>query len=313
MIDFHVHLPWRLELREAAEALRAEMRRAGVRLAVAINVEAGLRTFKENVSQERVLQALGEALEYSFSSRAGYIVNMLLEPERAIWEHLRVLAEVSRDSVEFVRFLSGHRDIVPVASYNPDLSPGENLRRLKALGDLTFGLKVFPTLHFTDPDKPSLLALYEEVGSVGGVVIVHTGCDPGIWELPSFCSGRPSSVARAARKVRGTTFVVAHLGSYSALSPGIYFREALEALAQDNVYADTSAAEPEFVEKAVREVGYEKILFGSDYPAVEGLTIEAAVREVASLDLSERAKRAIFEENALRLLKAWSGWRRLSA
>ncbi|MCX8165933.1 MAG: amidohydrolase family protein [Acidilobaceae archaeon] len=313
MIDFHTHLPWGLGLREAAEALRAEMRRAGVGLSVVINVEAGLRTFRENVGWERLQRALREALEYSFSPRAGYIASIFLEPERALREHERVLAEISRDSLEFARGLSGYSDLVPVISYNPDLSPQQNLERLRELGELSLGMKVFPTLHFLDPDRPSLQPLYAEIGSMGGIVIVHTGCDPGIWELPAFCTARPSSVARAARKNRGVKFVVAHLGAYSALNPGIYFKEALEALAEENVYADTSAAEPEFVERAVDEVGYDKILYGSDYPAVAGLSMERAVREVLGLNIEERAKRAITRENALKVLKGWAGWRRISA
>lgn len=304
MIDFHLHLPWGSE--RPVEALLKEMDEAGVETAVVINIEVGFETLRRELSEERVRRASQEALELMFSPSLRYL-SALAEPKRAIEEHERVLAGVSMRNEEFLAALSDKKRLVPVISYNPDLSDEENARRFRALSERAFGIKIFPTFHFTLPDR--LSRLYGEIASAGGVVIVHTGCDPGIWELWEFCSSsRPSSVARAARRHRDVIFVVAHLGSYSAVRPGIFYEEAIEAIAEDNVYADISAVEPEIVERAVEDVGHEKLLFGSDYPAVRGLSIKDAVSAVRALRLPARAERAILRENAEKLLKRWAGW-----
>ncbi|MFZ8795526.1 MAG: amidohydrolase family protein [Acidilobaceae archaeon] len=314
IIDFHTHLPWRpRDPLEASRALLEAMDHAGVTLAVTINVEFAIRTFLENVSPRRVVEAAAEALDYLIVARVSYIHKMVMEPEWAVEEHVRFMRENHRDNVDFVRVASTGR-LIPVASFNPDLSIRENLDRLKALGDRVLGVKVFPTLHFTRPDSEKLRPVYDYVAGINGVVVVHTGCDPGIWELPSFCSNaRPSYVARAARENEDVRFIVAHLGAYSALNPGIFFREALEALTLDNVYADTSAVDPYFVRRAVEEVGYDKILFGSDYPMVQGLDIASALEDIMMLDIPWRAKRAMITDNPLKLLRTWHGWERVGA
>jgi predicted TIM-barrel fold metal-dependent hydrolase len=314
IIDFHTHLPWRpRDPLEASRALLEAMDHAGVTLAVTINVEFAVRTFLENVSPRRVIEAAAEALDYLIVARIPYIHRMVMEPEWAVEEHVRFMRENHRDNVDFVRVASTGR-LIPVASFNPDLSIRENLDRLKALGDRVLGVKVFPTLHFTRPDSEKLRPVYDYVAGINGVVVVHTGCDPGIWELPSFCSNaRPSYVARAARENKDVRFIVAHLGAYSALNPGIFFREALEALTLDNVYADTSAVDPYFVRRAVEEVGYDKILFGSDYPMVQGLDIASALEDIMMLDIPWKAKRAMITDNPLKLLRTWHGWERVGA
>lgn len=304
MIDFHVHLPWGSE--RPVEALLAEMDAAGVEAAVVINVEIGFETLRRGLTQERLLRASQEALELMFSPSLRYL-SALSDLRRALEEHEMALSRISMSNEDFVALVAGERRLVPVISYNPDLSEEENARRFRRLSDKAFGVKIFPTFHFTLPDR--LSRLYDEIAAAGGVAIVHTGCDPGVWELWEFCfSSRPSAVARAARRHRDLIFVVAHLGSYSAVRPGIFYKEAIEAIAEDNVYADISAVEPEIVARAVEEVGYEKLLFGSDYPAVAGLSVREAVHAIRSLGLPERAERAILRDNAERLLKRW-GWR----
>lgn len=314
IVDFHTHLPWKpRDPYEALKTLLRAMDDAGVSIAVVINVEFGFRTFTDNVSPRKIWEAASEALDLLIVPRAPYVNRIVMEPERAIEEHLKFMNEAHRSNEDFVKVVSSTSRLIPVASFNPDLSVQENVDRLKRLGDVILGVKVFPTLHFIRPDSEKLKPLYDSVASIGGVVIIHTGCDPGVWELPAFCSNaRPSYVARAARMSRDTTFIVAHLGSYSALNPGIYFREALEALAEDNVYADTSAVDPYYVERAVEEVGYDKLLFGSDYPAVVGLDIAMALEELMMLGIPMEAKRAIVRDNPLRLLKSWSGWHRVA-
>ncbi|MEM1685895.1 MAG: amidohydrolase family protein [Acidilobaceae archaeon] len=313
IIDFHVHLPWNPHsVREASSILLRELDNASVKLAVVINVEFGIETFKSNVSSKSIIEAGLEVFDYIFDYKFRFIERFIGDPERTIREHVEFMEKNNRDSELFVEGLSGLDRLIPVVSYNPDIGVEANYDRLRRLSNKILGLKIFPTLHFTRPDSTGLSKLYSLIGSIGGVVIIHTGCDPGIWELPAFCrTSRPSIVAKIAKAYRDVVFIVAHLGSYSALKPGIYFDEAIEALSIDNVYADTSAVEPYFIEKAVEEVGYDKILFGSDYPVVLGLTLKDAISGIMSLGIPGNAKRAILYDNAVKILRNWNGWSRV--
>ena len=102
---------------------------------------------------------------------------------------------------------------------------------------------------------------------------------------------------------------MAHMGCYSARSPGIWLDEALKlGRNQENVWFDISAVtyvvtEERFVDKIRKVVGMNRVLFGSDYPAVEGLDIGSMVAEVkGSRYLTEEEKIDILGLNAAKLL-----------
>jgi len=304
-IDFHTHLPWRVrEPRRAAGLLLRAMDEAGVARAVVIAVEPSLRVFRSSVTPERLRRAAADSIDYLVYLRIRSLREVVFEPDRAISEHERLLLEHTRTSEEVLEAAeaSGGR-LYPVASYNPDLGPAGTLERVR--GRPYLGVKLYPTLHDCRPSERRLRPLLDYMESEGLVLIVHTGCDPGLWELPDLCWGaRPSALDPIARSHPGLTVVVAHLGSYSALRPGIYFQEAVDLISRrDNVYADTSAVDPFLVELAVDRVGYDRLLFGSDYPYVTGLTMRDAVEAILHSNLEEKAKEAILAGNAERLLR----------
>ena len=306
VIDFHVHLPFRYsDPAEAASYLVAKMDEAGVRLAVVIAVEAGVESFRRRMRPSLIRRAAEEVIDYVAYSPSPAVRAAVFEPEKSLEEHERLLIEHRRRTEEVVEAARLYPDrLLPVASYNPDLPRERMLERLRRFEDELLGVKLYPTLHCRSPADRGLSWLYSWAERRRKVVIVHTGCDPGIWELPRFCRyARPRLVAEAARRHPGAVFVVAHMGAYSALMPGIFFREALEAASLENVYLDTSAVDPLFIERAVEEVGHEKILFGSDFPYVTGLGIRDAIREILELPISWRAKEAILRGNAERLLR----------
>ena len=70
-----------------------------------------------------------------------------------------------------------------------------------------------------------------------------------------------------------------------------------------NVYADTSSAMsimPNLIEWAVKEVGAERVLFGTDTPLYSTAMQRARINHA---DLSDAQKRLILRSNAERLLK----------
>jgi len=306
VIDFHVHLPHRYrDPVMAARFLVGKMDSAGIEKAVVIAIEASPSVLRSHVSPERIRRAAGKVLDYIAHSRNPLVRKLVYNPEEAIREHERILVEHSRSNMEVIAAAREYPErLLPVASYNPEKGVDGLLEEIEPYRDIILGVKIYPTLHCISPDDPALDKLYEAAGKNGWLVIVHTGCDPGLWELPYFCRhARPGKVASAAKKHPDTVFVMAHMGSYSLLMPGIYFSEAVEALqAVENLYADTSAVDPLFIERAVEEVGHEKLLYGSDFPYMLGFDLADHARAIMELDISLEAKRAILRGNALRLL-----------
>ncbi len=306
VIDFHVHLPFRYkDPREAAAYLVSVMEKSGVEKAVVIAVEGGVQSFRRRMSPHRIREAVEEVLDYVAYAGSPAIHRLIFEPEKSIREHEELLLEHRRTTEEVLEASEQYPDrLLPVGSFNPDLGVKKVVEKLNRYKDRLLGVKIYPTLHCISPDSDKLKPLYRWAEVNGKIVIIHTGCDPGMWELPRMCRfARPSLVKNAARRHPGATFIIAHMGAYSMLLPGIFFREALDAAELPNIYLDTSAVDPLFVERAVEEIGPDKILFGSDYPYVTGLTIKDAIDEILELNISESAKRKILYENAARLLQ----------
>lgn len=314
IIDSHVHLPVNpAEPREAAKQLVWKMDQAGVSVAVVIAVKLSQELFRRTMSVKKLNKAVSKSGFHLALCRNKNIHKIMMEPEAALREHEMLLEEHSRGTGDVIAASTAFPDrLVPVASYDPDLDAEENVEELSKVKDRILGVKLFPTMHFLDPASKRLDVLYDFLEAEGLVLVVHTGCDPGIWELPPMCdTARPSRLERVARKHRDLDIIVAHMGSYSLLQPGIFFHEAVELGRMfENVYFDTSAVDRYFIEKGVRKIGVEKILYGSDYPYMVGLTMRDLIEEVRGADLTPRELEALFYENPRRIL-ANHGWRHI--
>ncbi len=224
-----------------------------------------------------------------------------------------ILRTVNTPNEEVERYveLSGGR-VVGFGSINPHLSEEELEARVGELKDRGFkGIKLLPTIQFFNPADEAHDALFKAAEREGLVVTIHSGCDPGPWEDPKLSeNARPRFIDAVAARHPSLKIVVAHMGSYSALVPGLWFEEAMEvASRRPNVYVDTAAVFNErLVREAVKRLGDERVLFGSDYPAIGGFCDRAhgmrnCVRWTASLSLPLSARKKILGENAARLLK----------
>jgi len=311
VIDFHAHMPWWVKRPESACArllLEADM--AGVDRLVVIGVKASEEAIKRVVTPQLIMELADRNSDLILYSGIPYLDRMIMNPGDAAAWHLEELKRHTRGVEDVLACAAASQGrAAPIASYDPDMGPHRFAEEVKNLEGRILGVKIFPTFHMISPDNPKLDPIYKAVAEIGGIVVVHTGCDPGVFEFPEMCSlARPSHVERAARRHRDTPFIVAHLGAYSALKPGIYFEEALKAIERDNVYADTSASDPIYVEKAAKETGAEKLLFGSDYPYVAGQSIAEAIRDILTLDLTEKQKKAILRWNAEKLIRNHTSW-----
>lgn len=310
VIDFHLHLPWRYrDPVEAARELLRVMDSSNVKLGVVIAIELSLKRFQSFVSPKKVREAASDALDYLIYSRTPRLERIVLsasESQAGVDEIRSIIVRHIRPNSHVLAAArsSGGR-LLPVASYNPDLDPRGFTSYLDEEGEF-IGVKLYPTLHFCRPSARRLDPLYDYMEDRGLILIVHTGCDPGIWELPKFCQyARPRELEAVARRHPDLKIVMAHLGAYSALVPGIFFDEAIRVISRyDNVYSDISAVDPFYVELAVEKVGYDKLLFGSDYPYVTGLTISDHVKSIVKLGFEDRVLKSILHDNAFRLLRS---------
>ncbi len=312
VIDFHVHLPLRDaggDVERAARILVREMNEVGVSHALAIAIEASPEVFVKHVTPSLLKRAL-EPVAYDWRALSHpTLYRAMLNPEEAVSDHIKLIQRhvAPSEAVAAAAESSGGR-ILAVASYCRRSGVDGYLERLERLKGRIVGVKVYPTLHFIRPNDPELEPLMDYLESEGLLLIVHTGCDPGIWELPAFCAyANPSYLEDIARRHKDLVIVAAHMGSYSYLLPGIYFTEALRlARSRDNVYLDTSATTLHQVKIALGRVGPDKLLFGSDYPYYADASMKDIVEAYLSASLPERVKEKILWENAASLLE-WVG------
>lgn len=172
------------------------------------------------------------------------------------------------------------------------------------------GVKLLPTLQFFNPsENRNFHYICEYCESKGLIIMYHTGCDPGPFEIPLLAEDANPRYLREVLRRCSPTIILAHMGSYSALQPGIWLDEALElARGNEHVWLDTAAVfdmlHHENIVQKIRSAGVMKrILFGSDYPVIEGCTIAHAKAYIESSPcLTAEEKGSILGDNACRLL-----------
>jgi hypothetical protein len=156
------------------------------------------------------------------------------------------------------------------------------------------GIKIHPEEHVY-PIRDHGAALFELVAKHNAIVLAHTG-DPNSW---------PQDFVEFANAHPNVTLILAHLGNGGGASgdPTLQVR-AIQACTQGNVYVDTSSARsimPGLVEWAVKEIGADRILFGTDTPLYSTAMQRA---RIDSADISDEDKRKILCDNAKQLFGA---------
>ncbi|HIC89347.1 MAG TPA: amidohydrolase [Anaerolineae bacterium] len=148
------------------------------------------------------------------------------------------------------------------------------------------GLKLMPTYHGYAVHSPLVDPVMEKARQLGIVVNIHSGS----------ANALPLQIAALASRYPEVPIVMDHMGYR------YYLRDAiLAAQACPNIYLGTtlvSPAEPVVIWNAVREVGPERIVFGSNGP---GTHPDMAVEGILRLHLGNEAEALILGENLARL------------
>lgn len=182
------------------------------------------------------------------------------------------------------------------------------LRELRNLG--LRGVKLIPTMQFFNPaSSKDARRVWKFCEKEDMIITHHTGCDPGPWEIPALSAdANPRHLEPLLRKYRAKV-IVAHMGSYSLKNPGIWLDEALALGRFPQVWEDLAAVayllkDKSVVERIREKLGMDRVLFGSDYPAVLGADIKTMVKTVEeSPYLTDIEKEQVLYSNAARQLE----------
>jgi len=181
--------------------------------------------------------------------------------------------------------------LVGFAVVNPMFGERATLEMERASTRLgLLGLKLHPVLHGGYPiDSDLVTPILSCAESLRWPVLCHTDLNNQ--------SATPYRLVRVARRFPSIRFIMAHMG----IDPAFMEASLEEAVPVSNVSVDTSTItdSPGIIKKAVRLLGEDRVLFGSDAP---GLSMELSLRKVhlASLDPDELQR--VLGQNALALL-----------
>ena len=151
------------------------------------------------------------------------------------------------------------------------------------------GVKIHPDLQAENCDSDRLFRLYEKMERKGLSLYLHAG-DP----RPEFQYSAPERIARIAGTFPNMKIAAAHFGGYR-----VWERAENSLYGKfDNVWYDCSSAihflDPEYAKKMITECGADKMMFGSDYPAVSP---KLSYEKLMELDLTNEEFEMILYKN----------------
>ena len=194
---------------------------------------------------------------------------------------------------DFAISLLDIQGLIPFGSVHPD-SPDAliELERLKESG--IKGVKLHPDYQGFFIDEERMLPIYEKIGKLGLITVIHSGVDIG-YPRPIHCT--PEKLASVLGAFGGAPVVAAHFGAMHMWS------EVEEHLCGKDVYFDTAycygTLTPAFAKELIDIHGVDKILMGSDAP---WNSPRQDISLVKCFGLSQDEEKAVLGGNAQRLL-----------
>ena len=196
---------------------------------------------------------------------------------------------------DWVLSVSGCEELTAFGAVHPFMPNLEaELDRLASQG--IKGVKMMPLLQEVYPDDPCCGNFYEALIERKMILVAHAGRDP-LDRQEVF--GTPERFSRTVECYPELRLVLAHLGGLRMWDD--VRRHLLPA--GGNVYFDTAYVSfymgQEEMAELIRDIGPERVIFGSDYPWEEP---GRAVEIIKGLGLCVAEERAILGKNAARLL-----------
>jgi predicted TIM-barrel fold metal-dependent hydrolase len=145
--------------------------------------------------------------------------------------------------------------------------------------------------------------LVRRIGELDGLIMQHTWFKTGGKETPG--ESTPAELAQLASRHPKVNFLCAHAGGE--------WEQGIRAIrSSPNILAETSGFDPTagFLEMAIRELGPERIVFGSHFPS---RSLGTEVGKIFGAPLSKEDRRQILGGNLRRLLKPMLRKNRIAA
>ena len=185
-------------------------------------------------------------------------------------------------------FLSGvqNKKIIALGAMHPEYTDYKNeMQRIRALG--LSGVKFHPDFQDFPIDDLRAMRIYEEIGD-NMPIVFHLGDEKSD-------NSAPKRLANVLDQMPYLKVIGAHMGGWQR------WEEAERYLIGRDIYLDASVSIPwikdNFV-RVVREHGAEKVLFGSDFPAVSQKT---ELSRYEDLEFTEQELELILAGNARRI------------
>lgn len=195
-----------------------------------------------------------------------------------------------------------HPQLIPFVTVDPTCMGPESMRQEvldKVRSHGARGVKLHPPAGRYYPNDRSLWPVYETAQELDLPVLSHAGTfdDPVQWAEPRFFREVASSFSRLR-------LVLAHLGigffdqtkSIAKSYPHVNF-DCCAIIAGTGVEGAPSDGE---MVSLIREIGAERIMYGSDFPFVDPTP---GIQRLLRLNLTDKEKQAILAENAVRIYR----------
>jgi Predicted metal-dependent hydrolase of the TIM-barrel fold len=182
--------------------------------------------------------------------------------------------------------------IIPFAAMHPYFKDyKEEFKRIK---DNASGVKLQSEFQMFYADEEAAFPMYEEMQNLGIPVLFHCGVE---LSSPGEVRSSPDRMLNVINRFPELKVIGAHMGGF------LMWDEVLDKLAGKNMYFDSSDSfrvmEKTLLDKFFEKHGFDKILFGSDFP------LEIPKEEtdfIQKLNISEENKQKIFSHNIKKLL-----------
>jgi len=149
------------------------------------------------------------------------------------------------------------------------------------------GIKILYEMKVSDRKFEPLAAFMEKYDVP---VLIHAWYN----NFQAYAECEPCDIACLAGKFPGLRILMAHLR-------GSRFRGVQDIKKHKNVSIDTCGSESEdgYLAYALKELGPERVVYGSDYP---GRDFSASIGRIESLDMPDEVREKIFSQNAINFL-----------
>lgn len=299
IVDFHIH-PKSPDLK-----FMCDMKEAGVTHAVILSVD----TDPSDVDRPEVQEDIRRAYSKSRLSPSVPFERVLHEIRASLYTPTHITNQDVADWVQdYPDILIGFGSVDLSKDRSYVAQKLEEIERLKLRG-----VKLIPHSQFFNPsENQNMDMLFEFCRSTQSIILSHSGCGPGPFEIPELShNSHPGLWEPLVKEYPDVPLVFAHFGAYSNHIPGIWLDDVMQMGKEyESVYADLAAVHTlldvkEVVQKIRATMGFDRVLFATDYPLPLYLedTLEAVVRSVKqNIILTEKEKEAVLGRNADRLL-----------